>query len=114
MDINYKLIGSRISDIRKDYGMTQEALAEVCDVSSRFISDVENGKKRASLKILASISEALSVSMDELIFGMWYAPQNRSDEWREVAMDCSQSEMEILIESASAIKKAIRRHTTNR
>lgn len=110
MDINYKLIGRRISDIRKNNGMTQEDLAEICDVSSRFISDVETGKKRASLKILVSISDALYISMDALIFGLSHTPKNHSDRWGEVTKDCSFTEMEVLIETADAMKKAMRKH----
>jgi len=110
MDINYKLIGRRISDIRKNNGMTQEELAEICDVSSRFISDVENGKKRASLKTLVSISDALSISMDDLIFGFSHTPQNQSGRWNEVVKDCNLNEMNVLIETAAAMKKAMRKH----
>ena len=107
MDINYKLIGRRISGIRKEYGMTQERLAEICDVSSRYISAVETGNKRASLKVLAAISQALPVSMDELIFGPT-AMTNRTEEWAEIIKGCSVHERDILTDTAIALKKALR------
>ena len=114
MDINYKLIGRRISDIRKDLCITQEEMAEICDVSSGYISLVETGKKKASLKTLAAISDALSVSMDELVFGMSNEMKKQSDEWRSVIEDCSICELEILTETADAIKRSLRRHIENR
>ena len=114
MDINYKLIGKRISDIRKDLCITQEKLAEICEVSSVFISLVETGRKKASLRTLAALSDALAVSLDELVFGMSYEMKRQSDKWRSVIEDCSISELEILTESADAIKKAIRRHIDKR
>ena len=110
MDIDYKLIGRRISDIRKESGITQEDLAEICDVSSRFISYVENGRKRASLKVLAAISEELSVTMDELVFGPVNAAKSQAEDWGDIILDCDRHEREFMIETAGAMKKAIRRH----
>ncbi len=114
MDINYKLIGKRISDIRRNNGMTQEELAEICDVSIRFISYVETGRRRVSLKILVTISDALFVSLDELVFGMPFMMKTQSDKLAEVIMDCSGYERKILTDTAIALKKALRLHSNVR
>ena len=63
---------------------------------------------------LAAISDALSVSLDELVFGMSYEMKRQSDKWRSVIEDCSISELEILTEVSDALKKAIRRHIDKR
>lgn len=111
MDINYKLIGKRISDLRRSNGMTQEDLAEICDVSTRFISYVETGRKRASLKILVTVSDALFVSLDELIFGMPFTMKTQSDRLAEVIMDCNGYERRVLTDTVIALKKALRLHS---
>ena len=66
MNINYQLIGKRISQKRRELGMTQEELSVIADVSAQYISHIENGKKKVSLKVLAAICEGMKVSMDEL------------------------------------------------
>ena len=60
MNIDYKLIGSRISKIRKSRGFTQENLAEKLDVSIGYISQVERGITKISLDLLGKIAGILS------------------------------------------------------
>lgn len=67
--INNIEIGRRIKDLRAKLNLTQEKLAEDVDISYNYISIIENGRKSASLKTLAKISEKLGVSLDYLVFG---------------------------------------------
>ena len=110
MNINYKLIGNRIGQLRREAGMTQEELGALAEVSSQYISLVETGKKKLSLKVLAAISESLDVSLDELVYGMANAGKYADDEWGAVITDCSRYEREILLETAMALKKVLRRY----
>ncbi|MES2335325.1 MAG: helix-turn-helix transcriptional regulator [Pseudomonadota bacterium] len=48
-------------------GLTQEELAERADVSVRFISFMETGKRQPSLSALAALSKGLGVPMSALI-----------------------------------------------
>ena len=41
MNVDYKLIGSRIKAERKKLGITQEVLAEKLDVSIGYVSQIE-------------------------------------------------------------------------
>ena len=47
--------------------LTQENLAEKVDLSVSYISEIENGKKRPSLKTLEKIAAALEVSLVSLM-----------------------------------------------
>ena len=46
----------------------REALAEKCATTSRYLSDIENGKCKPSLDMLAKICVALDVSIDSLLY----------------------------------------------
>lgn len=52
MAINYKQLGRKIRKFRLEKGLTQEKLAEYCEVSASYISHIENGHKRVSLSTL--------------------------------------------------------------
>ena len=62
-----KLFGHRLRELRKERGLTQEALAEAADLSGNYISDLELGLKEPSLTILVRLSQALDVGMGELL-----------------------------------------------
>lgn len=67
MNVDYKLIGSRIKSVRKSRELTQEALAEKLDVSIGYISQVERGITKISLDLLGAISGILECDIAFLI-----------------------------------------------
>ena len=69
MKIDLKELGKRIKVIRKSQNLTQEMLAEMADVSQHYIYEIEAGRKAMSIHSFASISSALDVSADYLLFG---------------------------------------------
>lgn len=62
-------IGERIKKAREKKNLTQEKLAEVIDVSTQYISDLERGVVGASLSTLKAICIALEITSDSLLFG---------------------------------------------
>lgn len=69
MNIDYKLIGQRIKQIRKERNLTQETLAERLDVSIGYISQIERGVTKISLDLLGAVSSILQCDVAELITG---------------------------------------------
>lgn len=65
-DINV-ILGERIRLGRKANNLTREKLAELIDVSPRFLAEVEAGKVGVALQTLKNISVALSISTDYLL-----------------------------------------------
>lgn len=47
-------------------GLTQEELADRADVSARFISFLETGRRQPSLSALASVAKGLGLSLSAL------------------------------------------------
>lgn len=52
---------------RERAGLTQEDLAERADVSARFISFLENGRRQPTLSAIAALSAGIGASMVEVI-----------------------------------------------
>jgi transcriptional regulator with XRE-family HTH domain len=47
MDIKLK-VGQRIRELRKELGLSQEALANEAEVDRTYVTDVENGRRNVS------------------------------------------------------------------
>ncbi len=109
MDINYELIGLRIRQIRKQRDLTQEELSEMVDISTVFLSQIERGKKHASLNVLCKLAGMLKVPLDELVFGEVGQVSLPPDEWTAVLCDCSAFEREVILQTAKTLKKVLGR-----
>ena len=67
--LNLEEVGDRIATRRKDLGLTQEALAEMSEVTTQFISYAESGKRAMRPENLLKVANALEVSVDYLLTG---------------------------------------------
>ena len=66
MSIHRELIAKNIKERRKQRKWSQEYLAEKCDLSAQYISQIETKKKMASLETVGKIAEALGVNIESL------------------------------------------------
>lgn len=64
-----KQIGNRIREIREEKKITRESLAANSNISTKFLYEIENGKKGLSSDTLLSISKALECSCDYILTG---------------------------------------------
>ena len=64
MAINYQRIGKKIRELRIKRKLSQETLAELCNLSSSYISYIETGKKRLSFATLEKLSKYLNFDID--------------------------------------------------
>lgn len=70
MENNFKLlIGHRIREQREYLGYSREKLAEMLELSPRFLNDVEKGVKGMSVANLVKACDILKVSMDYILLG---------------------------------------------
>lgn len=60
-------MGERISNYRKEKGMTQDELAEKMGVTSQAVSKWENNLSVPDLSILIGLADFFNVSLDELV-----------------------------------------------
>ena len=62
-------IGNRIKMIRESRNFTREELAEKAEISSKFLYEVEKGRKGLSADTLLKISRTLACSCDYILTG---------------------------------------------
>ena len=64
MSINF---GNRLKQCRKLAGLTQETLAERAGVCSKYIGELERGRKNPSLEVLQRLASALNIELSEFL-----------------------------------------------
>jgi len=109
MSVNFKLIGRRIREVRTELGISQADLAERSKTSAQYLSQIENGKKQASLQVLVSVAEVLEVSLNELLTGNQV--NNPVEYQRDIVRllaDCSSYEKRVLFEMLLNMKAVLR------
>ena len=62
-----KMIGRKISTIRKERGLTQKALAEKLHVSDKSVSKWETGIHFPDIAIMEELAAVLEISVSELL-----------------------------------------------
>lgn len=63
---NLKAFGLRIKELRVLRKLTQEKLAEKCDINSKYISRIEMGLQFPSFDVLAKITAAMRMEMKDV------------------------------------------------
>ena len=110
MEIDYKAIGQRIKIARIKKGTTQEAIADIIDVTPAHMSNIETGKTKVSLPTLIAIANALSVSVDTLLCdNVLTSKVIFEGEAKEVFKDCDEYEIRLLVDLLKSAKEAIRK-----
>ncbi len=108
--IDYKTIGSKIRKRRIACNLSQERLAEMCDVGTTHISHIETGNCIPSLKVFIAILNALSCSADELLCDeLNNAERIYCHEITNLLEDCSSHELMIITNTIHALKFSLRK-----
>ena len=109
MEVNFRLIGRRIHEVRQDSELSQMDLAEKAGLSVSYVNMIENGRRRVSLDALLRIANILGVTVDELLNGnQMYNPTEYQTDMDLLLADCSSYEKRIIYEVAKAVKKILR------
>lgn len=68
MDVKEKtyLLGRNIAKYRKNKNLSQNALAEIIDISREHLAKIETGKRNISLKLLFKLCENLDITEMDL------------------------------------------------
>lgn len=109
MGIDYEKLGLRLKKRRKELRLTQERLAEYCDVSSTYISHIETGIANVSLEVLYRMSVALKVTPDYFLVDTIKTPAYVKSELSDLLAKCNPQTLYTagkLIEALLAIQEA--------
>lgn len=64
MDIRL-LVGKRVKELRNKLGISQEELADNCELDRTYITSVERGKRNISIVNIEKLAKALNVSLSD-------------------------------------------------
>ena len=104
-EIDFKKMGVRIKAFRADKGLSQDELAQVVDVETHHIANIENGRRTPSLKLLIYLANALDVSADDLLSdSLDHSKSNTGTEVHDILMDCNPDEKKMLLKILSFMK----------
>lgn len=57
-----EIFGQRVRYLRKQQGLSQESLSELCELHPTYIGQIERGEKNASLETVMRVSRGLGVT----------------------------------------------------
>ncbi len=106
--MDYEFLGQQIRKHRKSKKYTLEQLAEILDVSTTFIGQIERAKGIPSLETLVKIANALDVSIDSLVFNNLTGKSGNSYFLNTVSAlteDFSTTEKDLLIKHIEILKQ---------
>lgn len=104
MDLNYHMIGKRIRRYRLSRSITQEEMAFQIGTSAAYVSNIERGKKKASLQKLCEISEILGITVNDLIYNSAERTfTGKSKEFTDLLSLCPVEDQQVLLNNISSI-----------
>lgn len=110
MEIDYKAIGKRVKIARARKNMTQDNVAEAIALSGPHMSNIETGSSKVSLPTLIALSNALDVSVDELLCDNVIRSKAVFEREMEALLtDCDDYEIRVLTDVLKATKATLRR-----
>jgi transcriptional regulator with XRE-family HTH domain len=59
-------LGSTLAEIRRERGMTQEALSLATGVHRNYVGGIERGERSPTVATIAALADALGISLGEL------------------------------------------------
>ena len=61
-----RAVGRRVGELRRERGLTQEQLAEILELSVRYVQFVESGEENLTVTTLVKIANGLRVPVADL------------------------------------------------
>lgn len=74
-DIDFKRIALKLKETRISKGITQEYVANIADVNTSHISNIENNRVKVSLPTLVQMCNALDTTVDYILSDEYTSPR---------------------------------------
>ena len=88
--------------------LSQEKLAALIPISRTYMGNIESGQKSASLEILIQISNALEISVEDILAdSLEFTHLNHRPDMIDILSDCTLKETSILIENMNSLKSIL-------
>ena len=108
METIAEMFGKRVRTRRKSLGLSQEQLAELCDLHPTYIGQLERGEKNASLETIMSVCRGLDITPSELFRNISAnGEKTTADSIYELTLQMSDKEQKAILEIIKSIKSII-------
>lgn len=74
MEIDYKYIGKRISQRRRELGLKQSEVEEKAIIGYKYLSNIERGISIPSIEVIMKLAMALETTPDYFLVGAYASP----------------------------------------
>ena len=81
--LDYHMIGTRVARRRKELGLTQAKVAERCEISDQYLSNIERAVSIPSTEVIMRLAAALDTTPDEFLVGA--ARREGEERWKAAA-----------------------------
>ena len=82
MELDYKAIGTRIAQRRKQLGLKQSEVEEAADIGFKYLSNIERGISIPSTEVIMRLALALHTTPDEFLVG---TARQGEEGWKDIA-----------------------------
>lgn len=110
-EIDFKEVGERIRNARKNLSLTQEEAAERAFITGQFWSRLELGHERASMNTYRQIAAVIGLTLDDIFYDDATGIRLQKAFSKESILDgCTVSEKAIISEMMLALKEVLERN----
>lgn len=96
-------LGSILKAARKDKGLTREQLAEIINITPRYLMSIENENKKPSYDVLFRLVRELVISADTIFYPEKHQVDTRIDKLVRLLHLCNERELKILTATTIAL-----------
>lgn len=89
--------GSSLRRAREKREYTREQIAERAGISPRFVSAIENDRRKPSLDVLIRLVHAIGTSFDEVLMPQTISEEYTADRIKRLITQCSQRDQELVL-----------------
>ena len=82
MELDYKAIGTRIAQRRKQLGLKQSEVEEAADIGFKYLSNIERGISIPSTEVIMRLALALDTTPEEFLVG---TARQGEEGWKDIA-----------------------------
>ncbi|ERI90698.1 helix-turn-helix domain-containing protein [Clostridium manihotivorum] len=93
-----KLLGERIKSLRKEYGWSQEDLANRAGIARSFMGEIERGQASATVESLDKIATAFEIPIEDIFKGLQTSSESKYSLLIDRANDLSTENLKAVLD----------------
>ena len=100
---NIDRLGSILKTARKIKGLTREQLAEIINITPRYLMSIENENKKPSYDVLFRLVRELGISADTIFYPECKSIDSKVDKLVRLINQCDEREIEVISATVDAL-----------